>query len=101
MRKTSVTRLYAMILGALAATATPAFAQFTPRSGGATPAIGERYHIEGSAGFWNPNADMSVSSEQLGIPGDDINFKKDLGLTDARFKSLRLTLRPFKTPKLR
>lgn len=79
--------------------ASPASAQFTPRSL-EDPATGEKYHIEGRAGFWNPSADMHISSESLGIVGDDINFKRDLGLTDHRFGEIHATLRPTKKQKL-
>jgi hypothetical protein len=44
---------------------------------------------------------MSISSEALGIPGSDIDFKQDLGLNDSRFGELHLTLRPSTKHKLR
>jgi hypothetical protein len=44
---------------------------------------------------------MVVSSEQFGIPGDDIDFRRDLGLTDTRFRELHLTLRPARKHKFR
>jgi hypothetical protein len=96
MRKISVIGLYALVL-TIAGTVSPAAAQFTSRA----PALGEGYHIEGAAGFWNPSADMAISGESLGIPGDRINFKRDLGLTDQRFKELRLVLSPARKHKFR
>lgn len=92
-------RLYG-VLAALLLTASPALAQFQPRPVDAPP-MGERYHIEGFAGFWNPGADMTISSESLGIPGSTIDFDDDLQMTDKRFGDLRLTLRPGRKHKLR
>lgn len=84
----------------LMATALPARAQFAARSLN-DPATGEQFHIEASAGLWFPSTQMSVSSEALGIQGSDIDFKKDLGLSDHTFKTLALTLRPGRKHKLR
>ncbi len=99
MKNRSALRLYASVLAALLA-ASPASAQFVPRTF-EEPAVGERYHIEASAGFWSPAAAMAISSESLGIPGDTIDFKKDLGLQDQRFNELHLVLRPARKHKLR
>jgi hypothetical protein len=93
-------RLCGAVTAALLLVAGTASAQFRPRTL-SEPATGERYHIEGSAGFWNPSADMVISSEQLGIPGSNIDFKKDLGLTDQRFNELHVVLRPARKHKLR
>lgn len=103
MRKNAMTRLYASVLfalGALAGTATSASAQFEPRTVD-EPVVGEKYFIEGSSGFWSPGTSMSISSESLGIPGDIIDFRKDLGLTNHRFREMHLVLRPGKRHKLR
>ena len=35
--------------------------------------------------YWFPTADIVISSEQLGIPGSQIDAKRDLGLTDTAF----------------
>jgi hypothetical protein len=95
-----VIRLYALVLTALAGMASPASAQFIPRNI-TVPALGEQYHIEAGVGFWNPIADMAISGESLGIPGDDIDFKRDLGLSDQAFKQIRLVLAPSKKHKFR
>lgn len=87
-------------LATLLVAASPARAQFTPRTLN-DPATGEQFHIEGSAGFWSPSADMSIASESLGIVGTTIDFKKDLGLTDQRFKEVHVVLRPARKHKLR
>lgn len=94
------TRLYAILTAALVLAAVPASAQFTPRATD-DPATGEQYIIEGAAGFWRPTADMTISSEALGIVGSSINFKNDLGMTDQRFGELKAVFRPAKKHKLR
>jgi hypothetical protein len=93
-------RLYGALTAAVLLVASPAAAQFTPRSLN-DPATGEQFHIEGAAGFWMPTANMSISSQALGIPGSDIDFKKDLGLTDQRLSELQVVGRPFRRHKLR
>jgi hypothetical protein len=94
--------LYALFALTLAVWLWPhlAFAQFQPRPLN-DPATGERYHIEAAAGFWFPTADMTISSQSLGIVGTTIDLKQDLGLTDQRFPELHLVLRPSKTSKFR
>jgi hypothetical protein len=77
-----------------------ASAQFTPRPIG-DPATGERYHIEGAAGLWFPTADLTLSSESLGLIGSSIDFKKDLALTDSHFPELHLEVRPVQRFKIR
>jgi hypothetical protein len=80
--------------------ASPALAQFRPRPVG-EPNVGESYRIEASAGFWSPSADMTISSESLGIVGSTIDFKKDLGLKDQRFSELHAVLKLSRKHKLR
>ena len=90
-----------LALGVLfALVAAPARAQFQPRKLNDL-ATGETYHIEAAAGFWFPTADLSVSSQSLGIIGSTIDFKKDLGLQDQRFPELHLELRPARSHKFR
>lgn len=93
-------RLYATVAAALLLGAAPAFAQFIPRSLN-EPATGEKFIIEGSAGYWSPAADMGISSESLGIAGTTIDFRKDLGLTNQRFNEVHLVLKPVRKHKLR
>jgi len=80
--------------------ATPARAQFTPRTVN-DPPTGEKYHIEASIGLWRPVAQATIASEQFNIPGTNIDLKKDLGLTDQTFSELHLVLRPTKRNKFR
>jgi hypothetical protein len=75
-------------------------AQFEPRPI-ADPATGERYHVEAAAGFWFPSAEISISSQSLGILGSTIDFTKDLGLTDQHFPELHLEVRPATRHKFR
>lgn len=85
---------------AILAAAAPAFAQFQPRPLN-DPATGERYHIEAGAALWFPAANIVVSSAGFNIPGSEINFKRDLGLTDQKFPALQLQLRPARHHKFR
>jgi hypothetical protein len=92
-----------MVLGfaaAMTAAAVPASAQFKPRPIG-EPAVGEKYHIEAAAAYWAPTADIVVASAGFQIPGSQINFKNDLGLTDQKFPALSLQLRPARKHKFR
>lgn len=93
-------RLYGVLAAALVLTASPALAQFRPRPV-SDPATGESYHIEASAGFWNPSAAMTISSQSLGIVGTTIDFKKDLGLKDQRFGELHAVLKASRKHKFR
>ena len=91
---------WAVLAAALVAFAAPASAQYKPRTI-SDPATGEKYHIEAGADYWMPTAEMTVSSESLGIKGSQIDFKRDLGLTDQRFPALQLQLRPARSHKFR
>jgi hypothetical protein len=100
MVKRTALRLSLLIATVSLLAAAPVHAQYTPRTL-ADPAPGASYHIEAAIGFWNPSAVMTISSEALGIVGSDIDFKKDLGLTDQRFAEFHLVLRPGKRHKFR
>ena len=100
MRIQTAIRLSVFLAAAVGLTAWPADAQYRPRPLN-DPATGESYHIEASAGYWNPTADITVASESLNIPGTLVDFKKDLGLTDRRFPDLQLVLRPATKHKFR
>jgi hypothetical protein len=88
------------VLALLCFVAAPASAQYQPRTLN-DPPTGEKYHIEASAGYWFPSADITVSSEQLGIAGSQIVAKRDLGLTDQKFAVLSVELRPARSHKFR
>jgi hypothetical protein len=100
--KTRALRLYT--LAGLAATllllAVPAHAQFKPRPLN-DPATGESYHIEAGADMWYPSITATIASEALGIPGSQIDIKRDLGVVDKRMSALDLVLRPASRHKFR
>ena len=82
------------------AAVTPARAQYG-RPTMEDRAVGETYHVETTYGFWKPDLEASISSEQLGIPGTEIDVKKDLGYTDSAIRQFRLVLRPGRKHKFR
>ncbi len=84
---------------AVVAWALPAYAQL--RSAVSEAAIGEGYHVEGGFTFWNADPKLVISSEALGIPGDDVDLVGDLGIEQKRLPELRLVLRPATKHKFR
>ena len=80
------------------ATVNAQYKKYTPTNS-SDRATGERYHIELSAGFWNPAPSLVISSEQLGLIGTNIDAMNDLGMTQAKFKEFRIVLRPAKKHK--
>jgi len=98
MRKTSIVLSLAAIITVGAAPCGEA--QYAPKSA-TDRSIGETYWVEFSADFWNPTPDILISSESLGIPGTDIDFVTDLGLTKTKFRQFDLVLRPAKKHKFR
>jgi len=80
--------------------AVPASAQYTPKPL-KDPTTGESFHIEVSADIWRPNASISVQSEGLGIVGNEIDLKRDLGVVDKQMSALDLVLRPAPRHKFR
>jgi len=77
--------------------ATSAAAQF--QSDG--PAIGEPYNVEAALYFWGAKPVLIVSSESLGIPGDDVDLTSDLGIEQKRLMELAFVLRPAVKHKFR
>jgi hypothetical protein len=92
-----VTRVV-LALAIVAAYASSAAAQFRPPP---AAAIGENYHVELSYLFWNATPELIISSESLGIPGDDVNLTTDLGIEKKRLRELRVVLRPGRKHKFR
>jgi len=90
----------AVLLLAMFAAASPARAQYRGYSTSA-PVLGEPYWIEATIGLWNPAPDIKVTSESLGIPGDEIDAVADLGFLKTRFPDFRLILRPATKHKFR
>ena len=97
------TRLFAASLCLVAGlcAATPAEAQYGARRGLGNRATGETYHVEIAGAIWNPTPDIVISSESLGIPGDNVDFVNTLGLPKSKFKQLKLVLRPGTKHKFR
>jgi hypothetical protein len=82
-------------------TASPAAAQYGARRLGGDPATGEKYNVEVSGSLWGPTPDIVISSESLGILGNDVDFVNDLGIQKTTFKQLKLVLRPAMKHKFR
>jgi hypothetical protein len=85
-------------------TATTALAQFRPRVV-QEQMTGEQFHIEVAADLWNPTADLTVTSAGAGalsgVPGTQINGRRDLGFEDKRLPQFELVLRPSRSHKFR
>jgi len=88
----------AVLVGALVGLPSLAWAQFRPA---ASPAVGETYHVEASISWWNPNPDLVINSESLGIAGTDIDLVTDLGIEQKRIPEFRIVLRPAQKHKFR
>ena len=73
-------------------------AQYRPAS---EAAIGEKYHIEGGFAFWDPDLTLVVSSEAIGIEGDDVDLVNDLGIESKKLRTFNLVLRPATKHKFR
>ena len=96
------TRAAAILLlsAVLGLTASTAGAQY-PVKGPSDVATGENYHVEIGGFLWDPNPQIVISSESLGIVGSKIDFVSDLGIEKTWFKQLRIVLRPAKKHKFR
>lgn len=94
--------LAALILVALTP---PAMAQYRPLPttsyGAANNPVGEPYHVEFGFNWWNPDPNIVIASESLGIPGTDIDVRADLGVEQKLTYEFRLVLRPGKKHKFR
>ena len=64
-------------------------------------AVGERYHVEFGGSFWSPSVAGTVSSEQFGLLGTNLDFVTDLGFEQTRFNQLRIVLRPARQHRFR
>ena len=97
------TRLFTAIVCLLAGgfAAAPAEAQYGARRTTANRATGETYRVEVAGTIWNPTPDIVISSESLGILGDQVDFVNTLGIEKTKFKQLKLVLRPATKHKFR
>jgi hypothetical protein len=75
-----------------------ASAQFQQEPPGA---VGENYHVEASISWWDPDPDLVINSESLGIAGTDVDLVSDLGIEQKRIPELRIVLRPARKHKWR
>ena len=76
----------------------PASAQYQTLS---EPATGETYRVEIAGALFTPTPTLLITSEGLGIPGDQIDFVQEFELENNTFTQLRIALRPGKKHKLR
>ena len=97
------TRLFTAIVCLLAGgfAAAPAEAQYGARRTTANRATGETYRVEVAGTIWNPTPDIVISSESLGILGDQVDFVNTLGIEKTKFKQLKLVLSPATKHKFR
>jgi len=99
--------LAGLLLAAIvvAAPAAPALAQYRPLPAGnfsaADSRVGEPYYVEFAFNLWNPEPNIVIASESLGIAGTDISVKADLGIEKKSTYEFRLALRPGKKHKFR
>jgi hypothetical protein len=89
---------FSLALAMVATFTSQAAAQFRPAS---ELAVGERYKVEAAAMFWSATPEVTISSESLGIPGDDVDLVGDLGIEAKRLRELRAVLRPAQKHKVR
>jgi len=98
VRATGWIRLTGLTIAVLLGTAATASAQFDAP---AAPAVGEKYHVEVSYGWWNADPSLIINSESLGIPGSDVDLVEDLGIEQKKLGKLNVVLRPATKHKFR
>lgn len=89
-----------LCLAALLAAA-PASAQYGTRGALSDPATGERYTVEIGGFLWAPTPTLLITSESLGIVGNQIDFVEDFDFETSTFRQLKAVLRPGRKHKLR
>ena len=93
-----------LLAGALALTLlvpTVAAAQVNRPKGPDTPAMGENYRVEMAYAWWKPDVGGAVTSDRLDVIGSRVDLVNDLGFGAARFKDVRITVKPGRKHKLR
>lgn len=63
--------------------------------------VGEKYKVEVGGTMWNSAPAGTVSSEQFGLVGSNIDFVKDLGFHQTRFRDVQFAFKPGKKHHLR
>ncbi len=81
--------------------AMPAEAQYGAHRRISDAATGESYNVEVAGTIWDPTPNIVISSESLGILGDQVDFVNTLGIQKSALKQLKLVLRPAKKHKFR
>lgn len=81
--------------------ALPASAQPRGRVAFSDPATGETYRVEVGGYLWNPTPTLLITSESLGIIGDQVDFVEDFAMERSTFRQLKVVLRPARKHKLR
>lgn len=71
------------------------------RSLSSEPAMGENYRVEVAGAWWKPNLFGSVSSDSLELVGSKVDLVNDLGFGAARFRDIRITVKPARKHKFR
>ncbi len=66
-----------------------------------TPAVGERYYVEFSFGYWDPSPGINISSNALQVVGTQIDGVTDLGFTQKKVPDLHFILRPARKHKIK
>ena len=92
--------LISVLSAAFLLAAAPARAQYGLRAA-SDRATGETYHVELGGYLWSPTPDIMISSESLGIAGDQVDFVNDLGIEKKTFKQMKVVLRPGTKHKFR
>lgn len=98
VRKTAWICVAMVIVTVLGGFENTASAQFNAP---AEPAVGEKYHVEVSYGWWNADPTLIINSESLGIPGTDVDLVEDLGIEQKQLGKLNVVLRPATKHKFR
>jgi hypothetical protein len=99
--RTRLLTITVWLAAGLLSAAAPAEAQYGARRATSERATGETFHVEVKGAFWNPSPDIVISSEQFDILGSDVDFVNTLGVTDTRFKQLKVALRAATKHKFR
>ena len=82
-------------------TAIPARAQSGGGPSHSDIATGETYHIEVAGTLWNPSPSLVISSESLGIIGNQVDFVNTLGIQKSTFGQVKVVARPARKHKFR
>jgi hypothetical protein len=100
-KRLAVVTLSALVVAKFAA---PANAQYRPvqkANSGLSTQLGENYHFEVAANFWNPDPSLVVAADGLNVSGSTVDAVLNLGIAKTRFTDIKVVLRPAPRHKLR